>query len=70
MYAIRDKRTKKWLCGTDYSEYPYRQRISHNRALTFEDKEDAEWEFKRRECSKDFEVVEVELNVMGGNNYE
>jgi len=65
MYAIRHKKTNKWLYGTDYREQPYKQRTSYDMALTFEDKDEAEWEFKKRRCSKDFEIVKVRLEIVG-----
>lgn len=64
MYAIRNKMTGQWLYGTDFREYPYRQRISNRQAMLFESKEDAEYQFKRRDCNKDYEVVEVKLLVI------
>lgn len=66
MYAIRNKRTKKWLYGTDYRRCPPIQRTSFNQAITFEDLEEAEHQFKRRQCGKDYVIVEVELRVIGG----
>lgn len=64
MYAIRNKGTKEWLYGTDYREYPYKQRTSQYKAITFEDKEEAEWEFKRRQCNNDYAIIEVELRAI------
>lgn len=61
MYAIRNKKTGKWLYGTDYRYYPFHQRTSYEKALTFEDKWDAEMTLKARRCNKNYEVVKVEL---------
>ncbi len=92
MYAIRNKKTKKWVYGTDFRvphkrvkpnphgifymdnqpiAYPhayfsYNQRTSFNRALTFEDYEDACREFWHRGCGNDYEIVKVKLIVDGG----
>lgn len=66
MYAIRNKINNKWLYGTDYREYPPKQRISDRQALTFGTLEDAEYEFKKRECDKcEYEIVEVTLEIVG-----
>lgn len=66
MYAIRNKINNKWLYGTDYREYPPKQRTSDRQALTFETLEDAEYEFKTRECSSDeYEIVKVRLKIVG-----
>lgn len=61
MYAIKNKITGQWLYGTNYRGYPPIQRISNRQALIFETLEDAECEFKRRECGKDYKIVEVKL---------
>lgn len=61
MWAIRNKRTKKWLYGTDYRRNPATQRTSHNRAITFETKEDAEHELEYRHCGKSYEIIPVEI---------
>lgn len=66
MYAIRNKINKKWLYGTDYREYPPKQRISDRQALIFETLEDARYEFKTRECNSDeYEIVKVRLEIVG-----
>lgn len=65
MYAIKNKITKQWLYGTDYREWPPRQRISNRQVLTFETLEDAIYEFKNRKCDKyEYEIVEVELKIV------
>ncbi len=61
MYAIRNKRTGKWVCGTDYRYSPRRQRTSHSQALTYEDRELAELDFRYRKCSKEYQIVKVAL---------
>ena len=66
MYAIRNKITGQWLYGTDYRECPPRQRTSNRQALTFETLEDAEYEFKKRECDKhEYEIGKVQLRIVG-----
>lgn len=75
MYAIRNKRTGKWLYGTDY-RYPYhyhmagherpsrRQRTSNERVITWETRQQAEIELVTRRCGKDYEVVPVKLEAI------
>lgn len=60
MYAIRNKITGQWLYGTDFREYPYKQRISNSMVCIFRNKEYAEYQFKKRDCNKDYEIVEIE----------
>lgn len=66
MYAIRNKRTRKWLYGTDYSyaDGKPRQRTSDDRAMLWENYEDATNEFRWRRCGKDYEVVPVRLEAL------
>lgn len=64
MYAIQNKRTFKWLYGTDFTQNPHTQRTSFDRALTFETYEDAEIEYKRRMCGKTYEIVAVRLECL------
>ncbi len=65
MYAIRNKITGQWVYGTDYRYNPPHQRISNRQALTFEDLDEAKHNFRHRRCGKDYEIVEVELRVVG-----
>ena len=66
MYAIRNKRTRKWLYGTDrsYADGKPRQRTSDFRAMLWEHYEDALLEFRLRGCGKDYEVVPVRLEAL------
>ena len=64
MWAIRNKRTKKWLYGTDYRYYPRHQRTSEDRVLTWETEEQAVREMKWRGCGKDYEAVPVRLEEL------
>ena len=64
MWAIRNKRTRKWLYGTDFRRYPYTQRTSEDKAMTFDEYEDACFEFNRRMCGKSYEVVPVRLEAL------
>ena len=66
MYAIRNKRTRKWLYGTDrsYADGKPRQRTSDFRAMLWEHYEDASLAFRLRGCGKDYEVVPVRLEAL------
>jgi len=64
MYAIRNKRTKKWLFGTDRRYHPWHQRTAEDRALILPDFDTAKLEFLARQCNKDYEIVPVRLEVI------
>lgn len=66
MYAIRNKRTKKWVYGTDYRYSPRRQRTSFDRALTYENYDRAKLDFIGRQCGKDYEIVTVVITEVRG----
>ncbi len=59
MYAIRSKKTKKWVYGTDYRYHPFHQRTAHDRVLIFPDYEIAKLAFICRRCGKAYEIVPV-----------
>lgn len=62
MYAIRHKKTGEWVYGTDHRYHPRHQLTSAEKALTFNCKGEAIYEFFKRNCSeKLYEVVEVKL---------
>lgn len=64
MQAIRHKRTKKFVCGTDKRYAPFQQRTSNDQALLFEKHFTANLAFKERKVSKKlYEIVTVELVV-------
>ena len=64
MWAIRNKRTRKWVYGTDYRHYPPTQRTSEDKALILETAEEAEAEMRYRRCGKSYEAVPVRLEVL------
>ena len=64
MYAIRNKKTNKWVYGTDYRYWPRHQRTSEDMALTWDDYERAAYEFKHRQCGKQYEIVPVRLEAL------
>lgn len=59
MFAIINKRTLKFVYGTDYRYHPYHQRTSYDWMITMQDREDAEYEFRHRQCGKDYVIVEI-----------
>lgn len=75
MYAIRHKKTKKWVYGTDFrmkhprmskreisgKNYSHEQRTSFHKALLFGDLIEAQVEFEYRACGRQYEIVEVWL---------
>lgn len=62
-YVIRNKRTGKFVYGTDKRYRPYRQRTSYNRMLTYENLEAAENDFRWRSCGKDYQIAELNTEV-------
>lgn len=64
MWAIRNKRTRKWLYGTDYRHYPPTQRTSENKAMLFETCEEAEAEMRYRKCGLSYKAVPVILEEL------
>lgn len=62
MFAIRNKKDNRWVYGTDYRSNPPKQRLSNNKALLFEEQEDALLELALRRMNRErYEVVEVKL---------
>ena len=69
MYAIINKKTKKFVCGTDRRQFysktrSFKQITSTEQALTYEHKEYAEMDVMGRRMSSDYEVVEVKLIIV------
>lgn len=63
-YAISNKRTGRWIYGTDYRYSPPHQRTSKDKALLFDDYKIANLAFEIRRCSKEYEIVPVKLVVI------
>lgn len=61
MYAIRNKKTKEWVHGTDFRHSPPKQRTSRDKARTFRCVEEAEYALIQRECNKDYEIVKIKI---------
>lgn len=71
MWAIRNKRTKKWLYGTDFDRNGRpQQRTSFDMVMTWDEYKYAEMDFKWRRCGKDYEIVPIRIEVVesDGNN--
>lgn len=64
MYAIINKRTKKWVYGTWWQDGRRVQRTSSERLLTYERREDAELDFHCRRCGRDYQIVQVKVEVI------
>ena len=59
MFAIQNRRTGKFVYGTDYC-YPRHQRTDFERMLTYDEYRFAECDFLSRGCGKDYRIVELE----------
>jgi len=64
MWAIRNKRTKKWLYGTNFDRNgrPY-QLTSFDCVMTWDEYSGAEIEYRQRRCGKDYELVPIKIEV-------
>ena len=58
-FAIYNKKYRKWLCGTAWQEYPYKQRLSEKQCVLFDSKEAAELNVIIRGCGPEYEIVEI-----------
>ena len=63
-YAIRNRRTKKFVTGTDYRYFPPHQITSVDCAYIYEDEWDAIQGKNIRDCGKDYEIVPVRVEVV------
>ena len=62
MFAIRNKKDKRWVYGTDYRYSKPRQRCSHENVKIYSEMILAENEIALRQINmKNYEIVEVEL---------
>ena len=64
MWAIRNKRTRKWVYGTWWQDGRVVQRTSDDRVMIFESYEDAKREYKHRKCGKCYELVPVRVDAL------
>ena len=62
-YAIINKRTCRFVYGTDYRYHPYQQRTSPFKAIIYDDLFFAEVDFKCRRCGRDYKIVKVDIVV-------
>lgn len=65
MYVIRNKKTQKFVYGTDYRYSPPHQRTSSDSALTFGNLFSAEFEFRQRRMSHSrYEICKAEIKLI------
>lgn len=64
MWAIRNKRTKRFVYGSDYRYHPVHQRTSDTKVLIFANEIEALWEYRHRRCGKEYEIVPVRIEVL------
>ncbi|MBO7211079.1 MAG: hypothetical protein J6V44_08805 [Methanobrevibacter sp.] len=58
-YAIQNRKTGKFVDGTDFRRYPYTQITSYDRFLTFDNIEDAKYTMLHRMCGKNYKIVRL-----------
>lgn len=63
MYAIRNKRTKRWLYGSWWQDGRVVQRTADDMVLIFPSWEAAELESRIRRCGEDYEIVPVRIEI-------
>lgn len=62
MFAIRSKRDKRWVYGTDYRYSKPKQRLSHENVKIYSERIHAKSDMILRQINmKNYEIVEVEL---------
>lgn len=66
MYAIKNKRTGRYVYGTDRRRTVFTQLTSAEQALTYESRQRAETDMLLRKCGKDYSVVRVQLVEIDG----
>lgn len=64
MFAIVNKKTSEFIYGTDFNHNPHLQRTAKNQALLFAYGFQVEFEFQHRQCSEDYKIVTVVLNIL------
>lgn len=67
-WAIINKRTGKFVYGTDFRYSPRRQRTSLYKAILYDFRFDAEVDFERRRCGKDYKIVPVQITILEVEN--
>lgn len=68
-WAIKNRRTGKYVYGTDYRYNPPHQRTSYRKALIYEDEEECEMAMQHRECGKNYKAVNVYLCEIAGRGF-
>ena len=64
MYAIQNRKTKKFVYGTDYRYYPRHQRTAFDRVITYDSYESAKHDFIHRGCGKDYQIVAIKVETI------
>lgn len=60
-YAIRNRRTKKFVRGTDYRYHPPHQITSECSGFVYENYEEAMMDLRSRRCGAEYEVIPVKI---------
>ena len=68
-WAIKNKRTGKYVFGTDYRYHPLHQRTSYSKALLFGGEDECVAEMRARKCGKGYKPVEVYLCESAGRGF-
>ncbi len=58
VYAIVNKKTRKYVCGTNLRVTPHEQYTAYDEMLIFNDLPTAINAFNSRQCGDDYEIVE------------
>ena len=64
MFAIRNTKTGKFVCGTDYRYLPHHQRTSSEQLLTYATLASVKRDFIHRQCGGDYYIVEIDAPVV------
>lgn len=65
MFAIINRKTGKFVYGTDYRYNPPHQRTSEEQLLTYETEEAAELDLRcRRASHSKYRIVKIEVKVL------
>lgn len=68
-YAIRNKRTGRWVYGTDYRYHPHQQLTSESRFIVYPTLEAAKQDFEFRRCGKAYQICKLWAEVDVDNPY-
>ena len=57
MFAIINRKTNKFVYGTDFRYHSHHQKTSFDKMLTYSNNIEAYDDFRRRQCGKDYCIV-------------